>query len=863
MAQRSAQPLPPQPPNPPTPQLQHQQQQQQVQQAQAQAQAQAHAHAQAHAQAQAQAQAHAQAQAQVQAQAQAQAQVQAQQQLQMQMRMQQLQQQQQQQMAAIAGMNPQMRPMMAAAGPRPIMMQMGGMNAAGIMQATPPGMPQLSAGMLPQHQLQARQFQQLQQQRIQQQQQLQMQQQQQQQQQQGPQTVPQASPLMSAQQTLQQQQQQQQQAMAQQQLMQQQFNHQQQLAQGTPLPQTPQDPTQMKHMPSPVPQSSVPNGMHAVAGANAANDPNVQGNTPQHAASPTNQTIRDRINAMQSPSGAAGSATTNNNNTNNAGLGSPSMANRARATPQQYQNLQRQEAEKQLALLRSRQATGQLTPDQQRRLQQQQASQQASQQSLGTNDEYVGSPNAGSQAGTPASMMSPVNTSGMDHMMGNPGGGGGGNVGTAGTAGNGNADELGRIQSLLTDNGELDPLEGDPLQMDDMTVESFGNVSLLSLGGGEDIHMAAPDSPVQALASLSGHGNKVSTCAFSYDGHWLVSAGMDKKIIVWSVLDKEMRHTIEGPDCHTGQIMNVRFSNDERLLVGSASQDTTVRIWDVGPLARGASSTVGCIQVLRGHKTTVMALDFCPAVGSTQCVSFDGDGELRLWDYKTGACDRFIRMSLKPGFSANPVRYHPQNPNIVAAAMGSTLYTIAIKDPAAQARPITTTHSKNISTLDWSSQGNFLVTASVDQVCVWDTTHWKVVASQTCQKTTSCAFLKSISSSPSSAGAGSQAYPHHHPHGPRNGRLIYGDYETIWIWNFLAAGYPDNAPVAVPRVHPGAAVTSLACALTDFGSGSGGASGGSNDGSGGELGLVLASTSAGKEGNLKLWKASAALAVGV
>lgn len=43
----------------------------------------------------------------------------------------------------------------------------------------------------------------------------------------------------------------------------------------------------------------------------------------------------------------------------------------------------------------------------------------------------------------------------------------------------GGVDEIGRIQSLLTDNGEFENIESD--QMDDEGVDAFGNVSLLNI----------------------------------------------------------------------------------------------------------------------------------------------------------------------------------------------------------------------------------------------------------------------------------------------------------------------------------------------------------------------------------------------
>lgn len=52
--------------------------------------------------------------------------------------------------------------------------------------------------------------------------------------------------------------------------------------------------------------------------------------------------------------------------------------------------------------------------------------------------------------------------------------------------GTGSVDELGRIQSLLTDSGEFENMESDGLQMD-MGVDAYGNVNLLNLGRSEGL----------------------------------------------------------------------------------------------------------------------------------------------------------------------------------------------------------------------------------------------------------------------------------------------------------------------------------------------------------------------------------------
>ncbi|KAK3844263.1 MAG: WD40-repeat-containing domain protein [Linnemannia gamsii] len=476
-------------------------------------------------------------------------------------------------------------------------------------------------------------------------------------------------------------------------------------------------------------------------------------------------------------------------------IGSPT--NRARVTQHQQLHAQ-QEAQKKQQQIWGRQ--------QQQGLQRQPS--MMSQQQM----DFVGS-----QGGNAGTIISPVST-GLENM----------------TMSSGGVDEIGRIQSLLTDNGEFESIEDDALQMDDEGVDAFGNVNLLNIRNEDMQATSLHNSPLQLFANMTGHNQKVSTCAFSSDGQWLASAGVDRKVLIWSVATKELKCTIDGPEGHGGLVTNARFCSDDRLILGTTSQDSTVKIWDLSPLAQGTSSTVQRINVLMGHKMHVTAVDFCPMVGSNQCVSCDFDGELRIWNYITGDCERVIKMSEKQVCSPNPVRYHPQNPNIIAVALGRSLYAVNINDPNPQPRPVDTTHKKNIQTLDWSMQGHHLATASEDQLCVWDTTQtmqWRVLASQQLHKYSSCAFVKMSAAGGFGANAASSA---------QSTRLVYGEYEKIWTWSFGGSGrFMGTGPVEEPQAHPGAAVTALACTSSTLD---------------GENVLMLASASAARDGNLKLWK---------
>ena len=214
-------------------------------------------------------------------------------------------------------------------------------------------------------------------------------------------------------------------------------------------------------------------------------------------------------------------------------------------------------------------------------------------------------------------------------------------------------------------------------------------------------------------AALKGHSGTVTALAFARDGRSFASASEDQTVKNWQVMPSEAGQKLSARVAftgtgHTGAVLAVAFGPEHRL--ASAGADGTVRLWD----AAGTRE----ITTLRDHVGAVRHL--VSDSDGRWLVSAGDDGTIKIRDGATGA----VRSTLEGHSGAVVALSVAADGKTLAAAAPGPAGEVTIWDvEARKPRFVVRGRTGRISGVAIGPDGRTLAAAGADgAVQLWDAT---------------------------------------------------------------------------------------------------------------------------------------------
>jgi WD40 repeat protein len=246
-------------------------------------------------------------------------------------------------------------------------------------------------------------------------------------------------------------------------------------------------------------------------------------------------------------------------------------------------------------------------------------------------------------------------------------------------------------------------------------------------------------------AAMRGHGDAVTSAAFSLDGKRVVTGSLDKTARLWDVYTGK---PIGQPLAHEAAVMTVAFSPDGAWVV-TGSLDGMVRLWDTSDPGKPAAVlrgqkrdlswaafspdvrrvvTTGSYATalvwdlampqrepvaLKGHTGVVVGAAFSP--DGAWVVTYGSDGTARLWDARAGGQIALLRHDdWVYGAAFSP------DGQLIVTASGDKLARLWEAKTGDQ-RGVFIGHTGAVNSVAVSQDGRRVLTASKDQTArLWD-----------------------------------------------------------------------------------------------------------------------------------------------
>ena len=209
------------------------------------------------------------------------------------------------------------------------------------------------------------------------------------------------------------------------------------------------------------------------------------------------------------------------------------------------------------------------------------------------------------------------------------------------------------------------------------------------------------------------HFGSITDVAFSPQGRYLASVGLDRTAKVWDV---EAGTQLLDIDIFLNYVLTVDWSPDGGQFA-TAGYDGRAIVWD-----RATGQEVARFE---GHQRgAVLSLDYSP--DGTHIVTSGRDGSVRAWDAETGIQLYELTERAEPVSSLSPPRrpvehvsYSPRGDRFLTISSSQSFNVVEVWDHAAQDETGIALDSQ-VHSAAWSPDGRRIATARYSFITVWD-----------------------------------------------------------------------------------------------------------------------------------------------
>ena len=245
----------------------------------------------------------------------------------------------------------------------------------------------------------------------------------------------------------------------------------------------------------------------------------------------------------------------------------------------------------------------------------------------------------------------------------------------------------------------LDIYKGAGAQL--LSVALSPNGRLLAAAGEKGTLILLDVHTGQIIRRLKGHTNKIYSLVFHPKGQWLASAGIDKRIIIWSLPKglKKMEWTAPA-------IVKALAVTPDGTILASGGEDKNITLW--------ATKTGRQIKTFKGHKKNISAngLAFDPSGKILGSASLDKTA--RLWSMESGDC---LHILVGHTGSLQNIKFSPNGQQVTT---GGSDKSIRLWDVATgQPQRVLLGHDNKVFAISYVNR--YLVTGSHDRTLrIWD-----------------------------------------------------------------------------------------------------------------------------------------------